>query len=437
MDCTPSANGSRPAAPLDVIAPRADEKSADLARMKAVATALVAASVLIAILARALEPRHWAFSYVAAWAEAAAVGGLADWYAIVALFRHPLGIPMPHTAIIASNRTRIAESFGAFVHDQFLQPGPIGEKLRSVDFAALAAEWIADDQRSVAMSRFILKLAPQALKATEETGLKDFVAGRALAQLKALELAPFAAKLFAAAIEDGRHQRLFDDLLVGLHRLLSDETMLNAIREKIRHELPTVFNIFRADAYLVRRFVALISQAIDEAKNDREHPFRRDFDRFAREFVERLASSPELALRSERLKREFLARPEIGDLAEGLWLSFVAFVDEDARGDNSLLLRHMANFLADVGRKLSQEPRLRAEINIGAVKTLQAFIDNNKSEIARFITNQIKAWDVDRMIDIIELNIGRDLQYIRLNGTFVGGLAGLVLFAAERAAQLK
>src|SRR5271165_1383505 len=291
MDCTPLANISRPAAPPDVIAARADVKSADLARMKAVATALLVASVLIAVLARALEPRHWAFSYVAAWAEAAAVGGLADWYAIVALFRHPLGIPMPH--------------------------------------------------------------------------------------------------------------------------------------------------IFRADAYLVRRFVALISQAIDEAKNDQAHPFRRDFDRFAREFVERLASSPELALRAERLKREFLARPEIGDLAEGLWLSFVAFVDEDARGDNSLLLRHMADFLADVGRKRSQEPKLRAEINIGAVKTLQAFIENNKSEIARFITNQIKAWDVDRMIDIIELNIGRDLQYIRLNGTFVGGLAGLVLFAAERAAQLK
>src|SRR5271165_6511977 len=131
MDCTPSANGSRPTAPPDVIAPWADEKSADLARMKAIATGLLAASVLLAILARALEPRHWAFSYVAAWAEAAAVGGLADWYAIVALFRHPLGIPMPHTAIIASNRTRVAESFGAFVHDQFLQPEPIGEKLRS------------------------------------------------------------------------------------------------------------------------------------------------------------------------------------------------------------------------------------------------------------------------------------------------------------------
>jgi uncharacterized membrane-anchored protein YjiN (DUF445 family) len=226
-------------------------------------------------------------------------------------------------------------------------------------------------------------------------------------------------------------------LLVGLNRLLSDEKVLTAIREKIRRELPALFNLFRADAYLLWRFVSLISQAINEAKDDPGHTFRRDFDHFAREFVERLASSAVYAERAERLKREFLARPEFGDLAEGLWRSFVRFVLEDARGDRSLLERHMADFLADVGRKLSEEPRLRAEINVGAVKTLQTFIETNKSEIARFITDQIKAWDVERMTDIIELNIGRDLQYIRLNGTFVGGLAGLVLFAAERAAQLK
>ena len=271
----------------------------------------------------------------------------------------------------------------------------------------------------------------------EDTGLKDFVGARAFEQLKRLDLAPFAAKLFAAAIEDGRHQRLFDELLIGLNRLLSDEKVLSAIREKIRRELPALFNLFRADAYLLWRFVSLISQAINEAKDDPDHAFRRDFDHFAREFVERLASSAVYAERAERLKREFLARPEFGDLAEGLWQSSVRFVDVDARGDNSLLERHMADFLADVGRKLSEEPRLRAEINIGAVKTLQTFIETNKSEIAHFITNQIKAWDVERMTDIIELNIGRDLQYIRLNGTFVGGLAGLVLFAAEHAAQLK
>jgi len=344
---------------------------------------------------------------------------------------------MPHTAIVATNRTRIAESFGEFVHDQFLQPVPIAQRLHSVDFSALAAEWVADDRRSIALSAFILRLAPEAVVAVEETGLKTFIAGRALEQLKSLELAPFAAKFLSAAIEDGHHQRLFDELLVGLHKLLSDEETLNAIREKVRRELPLTFNLLRADAYLVRRFVTLVSQAIDEAKDNPEHAFRRDFDRFSQEFVEKLSTSPEYAEKAEQLKQELLARPEVGELAQGLWRSFAKFLEEDSQSGRQLLQHHMADFLVDVGRKLAQEPKLRADINIGAVKTLQAFIENNKHEIAHFITDQIKSWDIERMTDIIELNIGTDLQYIRLNGTFVGGLAGLLLFALERAAQLR
>lgn len=413
------------------------DKRSDLARMKTVATAMLVTSVLIAILSRTLTERHWVFAYVAAWAEAAAIGGLADWYAVVALFRHPLGIPMPHSAIVATNRIRIAESFGEFVHDQFLQPDPIAERLHSVDFAALAAEWIADDRSSAAMSTFILKLAPEAIVAIEGTGLKDFIAGRALEQLKSLELTPFAAKFLTAVIEDGRHQRLFDELLVGLHKLLSDEETLDAIREKVRHELPLTFNLFRADAYLVRRFVTLISQAIDEAKENPEHPFRRDFDRFAQEFVQKLSTSAEYAERVEKFKQELLTRPEVGDLAESMWRSFAKFLEEDAQSGRQLVQRHMADFLVDVGRKLAQEPTLRADINTGVVKALQIFIEGSKQEIARFITDQIKSWDIERMTDIIELNIGRDLQYIRLNGTFVGGLAGLGLFALEHAAHLK
>ena len=147
-----------------------DSRSADLARIKTLATALLGFSVVIAILARAAAPYHWSFGYVAAWAEASAVGGLADWYAVVALFRHPCGVPLPHTAIIASNRTRIADSFGAFVEDQFLSTEAIAHKLRSVDFSALAAEWLSEDRRSVGLARFLLRLTPQALAAIEETG---------------------------------------------------------------------------------------------------------------------------------------------------------------------------------------------------------------------------------------------------------------------------
>ncbi len=407
------------------------ERSRDLARIKIVATAPLAFSVVVAFAARFLESRHWSLGYVAAWAQAAAVGGLADWYAVVALFRHPCGIPFPHTAIISNNRERIAESFGDFVEEQFLAPDPIEQKLKSVDFAELVSEWLADEERSMSLSRFALQLLPQALSAIEETGLRSFMAQHVAEQIEALEVAPLAAKLMSAFVEDQRHQRILDEVLVGLDRLPRDEQTLSSIREKIRGEMPSLFSLFRADAYVLRRLVALISNFIHEAQSDPDHPLRRDFDRFVRDFVEKLGSSPEYADRTETLKGELLARPEIRAIAEDLWLSVRRFLGKDAQSENSILEFHFARFLADLGRKLAHEPRLRREINTGMVKVLQTFVQSQKREIARFITDQIRSWDIDQMVNIIELNIGRDLQYIRLNGTFIGGLAGLGLYATQ------
>jgi uncharacterized membrane-anchored protein YjiN (DUF445 family) len=402
-------------------------------RVKFVATALLSASMFIAIVARAGGSRHWALPYVAAWAEAATVGGLADWYAIVALFRHPLGVPLPHTAVIAANRGRIAEAFGAFVRDHLLKPEPIAAKLRSVDFAALAADWISEEGRSTALSRFALRLLPGTLAAVEETGLRSFVGDRMLAHLRALDVAPFAAKLLSTLIDDEKHQKLFEELLAGLRCLLNDERMLETIREKIRKELPLTFSLLRADAYLVRRLLALASAAIDEATAIPEHPFRRDFDRFAKDFAEKLGASPEYARKANELKLELLSNPEVADLAGSLWRSVVEFLKDDARGGDSILERHLALFLREVGRELAREPRIRAGLNLGVEKLVQAFVEGNKREIARFVTEQINAWDVDVLLRLIELNIGRDLQFIRLNGTLVGGLAGLALYTAERA----
>ena len=266
-----------------------------MARIKIIATTLLVFSVVVAFAARLLESRHWSLGYVAAWAEAAAVGGLADWYAVVALFRHPCGVPLPHTAIISNNRERIAESFGDFVEEQFLAPDPIEQKLKSVDFAAAAADWLADEERSLSLSRFALRLLPQALSAIEETGLQSFMAQHVVEQIEALEVAPLAAKLMSAFVEDQRHQRIFDEILAGLDRLLRDEQTLEAVREKIRGELPSLFSLFRADAYVLRRLVTLVSGFIHEAQTDPDHALRRDFDRFVREFVEKLGSSPEYA----------------------------------------------------------------------------------------------------------------------------------------------
>ena len=418
-------------APSLARSPTDRERSRDLTRIKIVATALLAFSVVVAFAARLLESRHVSFGYLAAWAEAAAVGGLADWYAVVALFRHPCGLPLPHTAIISSNRERIAESFGDFVEEQFLAPDPIEQKLKSVDFAEAAADWLADEERSKSLSRFALRLLPQALSAVEETGLQSFMGRHVVDQIETLEVAPLTAKLMSAFVEDQRHQRILDEILAGLDRLLRDEQTLNSIREKIRGELPSLFNLFRADAYVLQRLVTLISNFIHEAQSDPDHALRHDFDRFVQDFVDKLGSSPQYAEKAETLKRELLARPEVSALAEDFWLSVRRFLEKDAQSEHSILEFHLARFLADLGRKLAHEPRLRAEINAGMLKVLQTFVQNQKREIARFITDQIRSWDVDQMVNIIELNIGRDLQYIRLNGTFVGGLAGLGLYATQ------
>ncbi len=412
------------------------EKLGGLRRIKLVATCLLAFSLTTAIVARLFEHRYRGLGYVAAWAEAATIGGLADWYAVIALFRHPFGIPLPHTAIISNNQQRIAESFASFVEEQFLAPEPIEQKLKEVDFAALAADWLADEQRSASLARFLLRLLPQALTAIEETGLRSFLTQRVVERIEALELAPFSAKLLAAVVEDKRHQRIFDEILVGLNRLLSNEQTLDAIREKVRSELPSLFNLFRADAYLVRRFIVLISAFIEEARNDPKHALRQEFDQLVKTLIEKLKTSPEYAEQAESLKRDILASPEISSLADELWQSVKNFIEKDTMNRNSVFEMHLGRFLVDIGSKLAGEAQVRADINRGMVMLLQTFVQNQKREIAKFIADQIKSWDVKQMVDVIELNIGKDLQYIRLNGTIIGGMAGLLLYAGEQVLKL-
>lgn len=239
-----------------------------------------------------------------------------------------------------------------------------------------------------------------------------------------------------ALVDDDRHQRIFDEILIGLNRLLSNEQTLGAIREKIRSELPSLFGLFRADAYVVSRFVVLISTFIEEARSDPDHALRREFDEFVRAFIEKLTSSPEYADQAEMLKLNLLARPEISSLADGLWQSVKTFIERDALTRNSVLEAHLGHFLVDIGNKLASEPQLRADINGGMVIVLQTFVQNQKRDIARFIADQIKSWDIKQMATLIELNIGKDLQHIRFNGTIIGGLAGIFLYAGEQAFNL-
>ena len=412
------------------------DRARSLRRVKLAATLLLVATAALFVIARHYEPVHWAWGYVAAFAAAATVGGLADWYAVVALFRRPLGLPIPHTAIVPRNHHRIAENLGEFIETNFLAPEPVEARLRDVDFAALVADWLSDRTRSAALAGFMVRLVPQALAAVEQSGLKGFLGRRALAELERIELAPLAAGLLSAVTEKGRHQRVLDELLVALEKVLADEETLAALREKIRQELPALFNLYRADAYLLRKIVASTTAFIKEARGDADHPLRKEFNGFVANFIERLRTSEDFARRAERLKRDLLARPEITTLAEGAWESVRSFLEQDARAEDSQVRRQMEAMLVDVGGQLARDPTIRAEINRGMVRLLSDFVQSQKSGVGRFIADQVKSWDIDVLIGRIELTVGRDLQFIRFNGAMVGGLAGLALHALEQGLKL-
>ena len=416
--------------------PRDQERARSLGRVKLAATLLLVGTAALFGVARHYEPFHWAWGYVAAFAAAATVGGLADWYAVVALFRRPLGLPIPHTAIIARNHLRIADTLGEFIETNFLAPEPVEARLREVDFAALVADWLSDRERSAALARFILRLLPQTLAAIDQSGLRGFLGKRILAELERVELAPLAAGLLSAVTEKGRHQRLLDELLGALEKVLTNEETLEALRQKIRKELPALFNLYRADTYLLRKIVASTAAFIRDARNDPQHPLRREFDGFVTGFIDRLRTSAAFAQRVESLKHDLLVRPEVAAVAEGAWESLRSFLEQDAQAPDSQIRRQLENMLVDVGGQLARDPAIRSEINRGMVRVLAEFVESQKSGVGRFIADQVKSWDIDVLIGRIELTVGRDLQYIRFNGAMIGGLAGLVLHGLEQGLKL-
>jgi uncharacterized membrane-anchored protein YjiN (DUF445 family) len=406
-------------------------RAAELRRVKALATLVLATCLGVFIAAKVLLPLHPAFGSIAAFAEAATIGGLADWYAVVALFRRPLGLPIPHTAIIQGNQHRIAERLGEFIEVHFLEAAPVDAKLRQIDFASFVADWLGDRKRSADLARFALRLLPEVMSASETSGLKTFVTRRIIFQLQSIDLAPLVASTLRAFVAEGRHQGLLDDILRAIHQTLTEPETMTVIRGKIRDELPTLLKLYRADKFLLKRIIASATTFFEEVRGDPQHPLRAEFDRMVLSFVDRLSHDPKTAERIAGLKRDLLARPELADLARNIWANARSFIDRSASGESNVLQHHLANVLVEAGGALAADAEMRAEINQGVVVLLRSFIAEQKSGVSSFIADQVKAWDMGQLITLIEINIGKDLQYIRFNGSLIGGLAGLALYTAE------
>jgi uncharacterized membrane-anchored protein YjiN (DUF445 family) len=406
-----------------------------LARQKAWATGLVVLCALIYVGATALEGRHSGAAYVAAFAEAAIIGALADWYAVVALFRHPLGLKLPHTAIIPANQARIAENLGDFIARHFLAGARVGEKVVELDAAASAGRWLADERNRDLVAAHAAGLLPEMIAALDREALRGELERGVLARLAAVDLGQVIGTSLEVATRDRRHHAILDELLGRLERLLAEPAALEAIRDRIRGELPTLARFLQADAYLLRRLVGACHAALKEVREDSAHPLRAEFERFVAEFVARLKQSPDDRDKLESLKRELLARAELREVLVEGWERFVAWLEADVRDPRGIVRPGLGAFLGELAHRLRHDAGLRARLNHWLAGHASSITERCKHEVAAFVAGQVKGWDTRHAVRTIELSIGKDLQYIRINGAAVGGLLGLAIFTATRLAQ--
>jgi uncharacterized membrane-anchored protein YjiN (DUF445 family) len=402
-------------------------KLTQLWRVKMVATSALVTCFVVLIAARACASDVPALALVAAFAEAAMIGGLADWYAVVALFRHPLGLPIPHTAIIPSNQNRIAENLGSFIEENFLASEPVAQKLKDVDFAAAIVEWLSDRDRSRGMAKFFARIAPQILSAIDETGLKDFVAERVAKQLRTTDLSPMVMEVLGGITKQGQHQQLLDEIISALHKFLNNDDAVEAIRKRVSEELPSVLIVFRADEAILKRILKTASALLNEVKDDKDHELRHEFEDFFKKYIRRLKRSKSFVARIEKMKTQVLERPELAQVADQMWASLREFVVADSAAEESVIVSTLTDLFVDMANSLEAEPQLRHDINFGMVTTISTFVSAQKHNISAFMAEQVKSWDFEQLTLLIEANVGKDLQFIRFNGMIIGGIAGVIL----------
>jgi uncharacterized membrane-anchored protein YjiN (DUF445 family) len=403
-----------------------------LTRQKVLATGLVVICALVYVGAKAFAPRYPASGYVAAFAEAAIIGALADWYAVVALFRHPLGLKLPHTAIIPKNQTRIAENLGNFIARHFLSGSHLGEKVHALDLAASTGSWIAEPHNRKRIADHAAQLVPDAIAAIDHDMARDAIERGVLARLAAVDFAMVISTSLEVITRANRHHAILEEVLGWLEARLAEPTALAVIRERIRSELPTLFRFFLADAYLLQRLIHASHALLMQVRFDPIHPLRAEFDRLIRELIDKLRISPEGRHKVERLKQELLARAELREMLIEGWHALVASVREDAACENGIIRPGLEAFLSDVAERLQHDENLRAGLNRWLADGASLATERYKNEAAAFIAAQVKAWDTQHAVRTIELSLGSDLQYVRINGTLVGGLLGLLIFTVTR-----
>jgi uncharacterized membrane-anchored protein YjiN (DUF445 family) len=418
-------------------------KEAELRQSKRLALSFFVGAALLFVLSLVLitrlplsGPMSWWLGLLKGFAEAAMVGALADWFAVAALFRR---IPIPfvsrHTEIIPANKARIADNLAAFVHEKFLDTESIIKLIQRHDPAQKVADWLVKPDNAERLGSYLVRVGAWALDFIEDAAVQNFVRRAVHTMIQGVDLSKTAGMILEGVTRDGRHQELLDEGIAQLAKLLANEEtqafIAQGIVDWLREEYAFMEKMLPSE--LIGRkgadiTVKLAAGILNRVSEDPEHPLRQRFDQFTRDFIERLKVDPRFIEKGEDIKHYLIGDETLNGYLGSLWNDLKAWLKADLHKEDSELRRRLVATGAWIGRMLAEDPLLRASLN----ENLELAARGAAPEFAGFLTSHIadtvKNWDSGEMSHQVELNIGKDLQYIRINGTVVGGLIGVLLY---------
>ena len=395
--------------------------------MKVVATGLLILMAVVFMAARALQPQYPWIVYVKSFAEAAMVGGLADWFAVTALFRHPLGLPIPHTAIIPRNKDRIGEALARFIQENFLIPSVVARRMRNIDVAGAVGHFLQSPSKEE-QSRIragASRLIADMFESLDDERLGGIVKSAVSSRLRKTEISPLLGHALASAINEDRHVPMLEAAIRWTARALDANEQL--IREMVRKKANWVLKLAGLDEKLADSIIEGLRKLTVEMSTDPAHPVRVKVEEALAQLANDLQTKPETRERVEAIKEQLLDNKSVSLWLDTIWQKGREAVIKAARNPDAIMAGKLGEVLKSMGGTLEKDARIRSAINQFARRAVVGMAASYGAQIVKLVSETIRSWDANTVTGRLEAAVGRDLQYIRINGTLVGGLVGLLL----------
>ncbi|MFE7718822.1 DUF445 domain-containing protein [Nocardia rhizosphaerihabitans] len=407
-------------------------KRRDLFKMKALATGFLLVASVVYLLCRWLESRggggEWV-GYVRAASEAGMVGALADWFAVTALFKHPLGLPIPHTAIIRKKKDQLGESLGAFVGTNFLAPDVVSARLDSAQISLRVGRWMADPGHAARVAQESSTILTAVVGVLRDEDVEQIIDNTIVKRIAEPLWGPPIGRVLSELIADNRQLPLIDLLAERAHQwaLGSQETIDRIVMRDAPQWAPKFVNTL-----LSERIYRELVEFTWKVRSNPDHELRQAADRFLQDFADDLQHDEAMIAKAEKVKAEIMGREQITGMAEATWRAAKRLILESAEDPDSTLRRKVAENVQQLGERLRDDPAMRGKVDGWIDRGARYLVGNYSAEITTLVTDTVARWDADEASRKIELQVGRDLQFIRINGTVVGSLAGLAIYTISQ-----